>query len=93
MIVYESEHVWHLIMYIIHDSESYVLLIHDNVYIYIYIWRIPISFSLQWQGLPFFAFVCVRTECVPPKIRGAGCQKHEMVLGMMAAEPETSTNH
>ena len=65
MIVYESEHVWHLIMYIIHDSESYVLLIHDNVYIYI--WRIPISFSLQWQGLPFFAFVCVRTECVPPE--------------------------
>ena len=91
MIVYDSEYVWHLIMYIIHDSESYVLLIHDNVYIYNIIFdEFPSHFPTAMAGaavLPLYVFL----ECVP-KIRGAGCQKHETMLGMMAAEPETSTN-
>ena len=101
MIVYESEYVWHLIMYIIHDSESYVLLIHDNVYIYIIYIHIYIYtfdeflsyFPCNGRGCRFLPLYVFALSAFPPKIRGAGCQKHETVLGMMAAEPETSNNH
>jgi hypothetical protein len=92
MIVYESEHVWHLIMYIIHDSESYVLLIHDNVYIYTFDEFLS-HFPCNGRGCRFLPLYVFALSAFPPKIRGAGCQKHETVLGMMAAEPETSTNH
>ena len=58
MIVYESEHVWHLIMYIIHDSESYVLLIHDNVYIYIHLTNSYLIFPAMAGAAVFCLCMC-----------------------------------
>ena len=64
MIVYESEYVWHLIMYIIHDSESYVLLIHDNVYIYIIYIHIYIHLTNSYLIFPAMAGAAVFCLCM-----------------------------